>query len=28
VPARTPGDGKLTVVEDAPGRYVAVKSRA
>jgi len=22
VPARTPGDGKLTPIEDAPGRYV------
>ena len=26
VPARTPGDGKLKVIEDAPGRYV--KARA
>ncbi|RME64960.1 MAG: class I poly(R)-hydroxyalkanoic acid synthase [Alphaproteobacteria bacterium] len=25
VPARQPGDGKLTVIEDAPGRYVKVK---
>lgn len=26
VPARKPGDGKLPVLEDAPGSYVAVKS--
>ncbi len=26
IPARTPGDGKLTPIEDAPGRYVRVKS--
>ena len=26
VPARKPGDGKLKVLEDAPGSYVAVKS--
>lgn len=26
VPARVPGDGKLKVLEDAPGSYVAVKS--
>ena len=25
VPARTPGDGKLTVLEDAPGSYVKVR---
>ncbi len=25
VPARQPGDGKLPVIEDAPGRYVKVK---
>ncbi len=25
-PARTPGDGKLAVIEDAPGTYVKVKS--
>ena len=25
VPARTPGDGKLTPIEDAPGSYVAVR---
>jgi len=25
VPARTPGDGKLPAIEDAPGRYVQVK---
>jgi polyhydroxyalkanoate synthase len=25
VPARTPGDGKLEVLEDAPGSYVAVR---
>ncbi len=27
VPARTPGDGKLKVIEDAPGSYVAVKAQ-
>ncbi len=26
IPARTPGDGDLPVIEDAPGRYVKVKS--
>ena len=26
VPARTPGDGKLTVIEDAPGSYVKVRA--
>jgi poly(3-hydroxyalkanoate) synthetase len=26
VPARTPGDGALTIIEDAPGSYV--KQRA
>jgi polyhydroxyalkanoate synthase len=26
VPARTPGDGKLKPIEDAPGSYVLVKS--
>ena len=26
VPARVPGDGKLKAIEDAPGRYVKVKS--
>ncbi len=26
VPARKPGDGKLTVIEDAPGSYVEVKA--
>ncbi len=26
IPARTPGDGKLDIIEDAPGRYVRVKS--
>ena len=26
VPARTPGDGKLDIIEDAPGSYVKVKS--
>jgi polyhydroxyalkanoate synthase len=26
VPARTPGDGKLPVLGDAPGEYVKVKS--
>jgi poly[(R)-3-hydroxyalkanoate] polymerase subunit PhaC len=26
LPARTPGDGDLPVIEDAPGRYVKVKS--
>jgi polyhydroxyalkanoate synthase len=26
VPARTPGDGELDVIEDAPGSYVSVKS--
>jgi polyhydroxyalkanoate synthase len=26
VPARTPGDGALKVIEDAPGSYVAVRS--
>ncbi len=25
VPARRPGDGRLNPIEDAPGRYVAVK---
>ena len=25
VPARTPGDGKLTSIEDAPGSYVKVR---
>jgi polyhydroxyalkanoate synthase len=25
VPARTPGDGKLAVIEDAPGSYVSVR---
>jgi polyhydroxyalkanoate synthase len=28
VPAREPGGGKLTIVEDAPGSYVRVKSAA
>ncbi len=27
VPARKPGDGKLKVIEDAPGSYVAVKAQ-
>ncbi|MEO1190284.1 MAG: class I poly(R)-hydroxyalkanoic acid synthase [Pseudomonadota bacterium] len=27
VPARVPGDGKLEVIEDAPGSYVAVKAQ-
>ena len=27
VPARTPGDGKLEVIEDAPGSYVTVDLR-
>ncbi len=27
IPARTPGDGKLKVLEDAPGSYVAVKAQ-
>jgi polyhydroxyalkanoate synthase len=27
VPARTPGDGKLKPIEDAPGRYVTVKAK-
>jgi len=26
VPARKPGDGKLKVIEDAPGSYVKVKT--
>ena len=26
IPARKPGDGKLKVIEDAPGRYVKVRS--
>jgi polyhydroxyalkanoate synthase len=26
VPARTPGSGKLTPIEDAPGRYVKVRA--
>ena len=26
VPARTPGDGKLKAIEDAPGSYVRVKA--
>jgi len=26
VPARTPGDGRLKVIEDAPGRYVQVRA--
>jgi len=26
VPARTPGDGKLVVIEDAPGSFVQVKA--
>ena len=26
VPARQPGDGKLSVIEDAPGSYVKVRS--
>jgi len=26
VPARIPGDGKLTIIEDAPGAYVRVRS--
>ena len=26
VPARTPGDGKLKPIEDAPGSYVKVRS--
>ena len=25
VPAREPGDGRLPVIEDAPGRYVTMK---
>jgi polyhydroxyalkanoate synthase len=25
VPARVPGDGKLKVIEDAPGSYVKVR---
>ena len=25
-PARTPGDGKLKVLEDAPGSYVKVRA--
>jgi polyhydroxyalkanoate synthase len=25
VPARTPGDGKLAPIEDAPGSYVMVR---
>jgi polyhydroxyalkanoate synthase len=25
VPARTPGDGELAVIEDAPGSYVKVR---
>jgi polyhydroxyalkanoate synthase len=25
VPARVPGDGKLKVIEDAPGSYVSVR---
>jgi polyhydroxyalkanoate synthase len=25
VPARVPGDGKLTPIEDAPGSYVQVR---
>ena len=28
VPARTPGDGKLKPIEDAPGGYVKVKGAA
>jgi polyhydroxyalkanoate synthase len=28
VPAREPGDGKLTIIEDAPGSYVRVRSAA
>ena len=28
VPARVPGDGKLKVLEDAPGSYVAVRTTA
>jgi polyhydroxyalkanoate synthase len=27
VPARVPGDGKLKIIEDAPGRYVKVQAR-
>ncbi len=27
IPARSPGDGKLKVLEDAPGSYVAVKAQ-
>jgi poly[(R)-3-hydroxyalkanoate] polymerase subunit PhaC len=27
VPARTPGDGKLAVIEDAPGSYVSVRAQ-
>jgi polyhydroxyalkanoate synthase len=26
VPARQPGDGKLTAVEDAPGSYLKVRA--
>ena len=26
VPARTPGDAELSIIEDAPGRYVRVRS--
>jgi len=26
IPARTPGDGKLKVIEDAPGRYVKMRA--
>ena len=28
VPARVPGDGKLKVIEDAPGSYVSVRAGA
>jgi polyhydroxyalkanoate synthase subunit PhaC len=28
VPAREPGGGKLTIIEDAPGSYVRVRSAA
>ncbi len=28
IPARTPGDGRLVPIEDAPGSYVLVKSQA
>jgi polyhydroxyalkanoate synthase len=28
VPAREPGGGKLTIIEDAPGSYVRVSSAA